>query len=96
MCLHTVIHFLGSLDNIKYILVGNCRTVYNGEINKRSHTFPYCIGKMLYSFLALVIHDIPLIDKYHKSLLVLQNETIDIHILRLYATLAINDKHTYI
>ena len=90
------IHFLGSLKHLEDALLGECRGKYYGEIGEGRHTIAYRISKGVDDLLRLLLHKIPLIYNYHKTLIVLLDKLEDIHVLGFYSSGGIKHQDTYI
>ena len=90
------IHLLGGLEDLEDTLLGKGRGEDDGEIDKRCHTFTDGIGKGVDDHLCLIFHQIPLVDHYHKTLVVLLDELEDVHILRLDTTGGVKHQDTHV
>ena len=92
------INLLCRLQDLEDTLLGECRGEDDWEVGERCHTVADSILEGLYSLRRLILHEVPFVDYYNETLVVLLYELEDFdtraddHMLEVYRMQWINAK----
>ena len=96
MCRAVLVDIHCRLKHLEDALLRQCGGEDDGEVGKRRHSVVNGVLESVDGLLALVLHQVPLVDHHHEALVVSLNELEDVHVLRLDATSGVNHEDAHV